>query len=143
MERAPGIYLRGTTWWIHYYDQHGRRHFERVGPSHRRAVRARAARLADIESGRFGLRRRRTPTLREFVEGPWTNEVAIGLRPSTLRPYTSYLKHHILPVFGDHPLGAITRASVKAFIAHKAKSGGRRKAAGIPSRTRRSWPARP
>lgn len=121
MEKAPGVYLRGKTWWIKYYDQYGRRHYERVGPSYRRAVRARSARLAEIEAGRFGLRRRRVPTLREFVEGPWENEVTIGLRPSTLRSYRAYLKYHILPAFGDHPLAAITRASIKAFIARKAK----------------------
>jgi hypothetical protein len=40
--RTPGVYLRGKTWWIRYYGQYGCRHFERVGPNYRRAVRVRA-----------------------------------------------------------------------------------------------------
>src|SRR5437879_4016666 len=118
--KVPGLWLRGKTWWIHYYDQDSRRHFERVGPSHRRAVRARAARLASIEAGRFGLRQsRKIPTLREFVEEPWRVEVAIGLKPSTLRGYEMTLRVHLLPEFGNHPLTSITRSAVKAFIARK------------------------
>lgn len=123
MARAvPGLWLRGKTWWIHYYDQYGQRHYERVGPSHRRAVRARAARLAEIEAGRFGLRPfRKIPTLREFVEGPWRREVSIGLKPSTLRGYEMILRVHLLAEFGNHPLSSITRAAVKAFIAQKCR----------------------
>ncbi len=51
--KAPGIYRRGRWWWIHYYDQHGRRHFEKAG-TYRQAVRARAARLtrAQVAGGR-------------------------------------------------------------------------------------------
>jgi len=119
---SPGVYLRGKIWWISYYDQFGRRHRESVGPSHKHALRARAVRLGDIEAGRFGLRRhRKVPTLREFVDGPWEAEVAIALKPSTLRGYKTALKHHLLPYFGDYPLSAINRAAVKAFIAKKAK----------------------
>jgi integrase len=120
--KSPGVYLRGRVWWISYYDAFGRRHFESVGTSYQQAVRARAARLGDIAAGRFGLRRgRKAPTLREFVEGQWRKEVAIGLKPSTLRGYESGLFHHLLPYFGDWPLPAISRAAVKAFIAKKAQ----------------------
>lgn len=119
--KAPGVYLRDKIWWISYYDAFGRRHRESVGPNYKQAVRARTARLADIEAGRFGLRRaRRAPTFREFVEGVWRREVAILLKPSALRSYESLLAHHLLPAFGDHPLSAITRAAAKAFIARKA-----------------------
>lgn len=119
---TPGVYLRGKVWWISYYDQFGRRHYEGVGRSNRQALRARVMRLADIEAGRFGLRRaHKVPTFQEFVEGAWRREVAIALKPSALRSYESLLAHHLLPAFGDHPLSAIARASVKAFIARKAK----------------------
>ncbi len=120
--KASGVYLRGRIWWISYCDAFGRRHRESVGPNYQQAVRARAARLADIEAGRFGLRRgRKAPSLREFVDGSWRNEVAIGLKPSTRRGYETALRHHLLPHFGDWPLPAINRATVKAFIATKAQ----------------------
>lgn len=118
--QALGLRKRGRNWYINYRDHFGRRHEERVGPSYDRAVRARAMRVAEVETGRFGLRRsKRAPTLQEFVEGPWRNEVAIALKPSTRRGYETALKHHLLPHFGDYPLPAITRAAVKAFIAQK------------------------
>jgi len=118
---APGLWLRGKIWWIHYYDLHGRRRFERVGPSYKRALRARAVRLAEIESGKFGLRRRHVPSLREFVDGPWRKDIAISLKPSTMKGHETNLKHHLLPYFGDHPLSSITRAAVRSFISKKSK----------------------
>jgi integrase len=79
-------------------------------------------RLAEVETGRFGLRRDRgAPTFRQFVEGAWRQEVAIGLKPSTRDGYEWCLRKHLLPYFGDDPLTTITRAAVKAFIAKKAK----------------------
>ncbi len=69
--KTPGLYRRGKIWWISYCDAFGRRHRESVGPNYQLAVRARMARLADIEAGRFGLRRgRKAPTLAELVEEP-------------------------------------------------------------------------
>lgn len=122
VRKAPGVYLRGKVWWISYYDTFGRRHREPASSSHKQAVRARATRLADIEAGRFGLRRgRKAPTLAEFVENSWRREVAIALKPSTLRAYETALRHHLLPHFGDWPLPAIRRSAVKAFIAKKAQ----------------------
>lgn len=122
MRKHPGIYRRGPVWWIDYRDQFGLRHREPVGRSQQQAVRARAMRLAEIESGKFGLRKPgKALTLGEFVEGPWRREVAIAFKPSTLRAYETALKHHLLPYFGGYPLPAITRAKVKAFIAKKAR----------------------
>ncbi len=121
-QRIPGVRRRGAVWYIRYYDLHGRLHEEKVGPSLHRAIRARAMRLAEAETGRFGLRRDRgAPTFQKFVEGPWRQEVAIGLKPSTRDGYEWCLRKHLLPYFGDDPLTAITRAAVKAFIAKKAK----------------------
>jgi len=81
--RVAGIYRRGSVWWISYY-QHGHRIREPVGKSYRDAVKVRMQRVADIESGRLGLRpRRKAPTLRAFVEEPWRAD-AVHLKPSTL-----------------------------------------------------------
>jgi integrase len=118
----PGLRRRNKNWYINYYDLHGRRHWEKVGPSVHRALKARASRIVEIESGRFGLRKCQALTLREFVDGLWQNEVVINLKPSTSRSYKSLLKYHLLPEFGDYPLSAITRPTVKSFIARKLKT---------------------
>jgi hypothetical protein len=60
-------------------------------------------------------------TFQEFVDSRWRPEVAIGRKPSTLRAYETALRHHLIPQFGNHPLPAISRAAVKAFIAQKWK----------------------
>jgi len=56
-------------------------------------------------------------TLAEFVQTHWRSEVAIAFKPSTLRMYEAMLRHHLIPCFGDYPLPAITRATVKKYIA--------------------------
>ncbi len=119
--RAPGVYKRGRRWWIVYY-VHGRQVRESVGLSYREAVKARAQRIADVQAGRLGLRPyRRIPTLVEFVQETWWDQVATNLKPSTRRGYETYLRCHLLPEFGNYPLSAIMRAAVKAWIAKKAK----------------------
>ncbi len=122
LHRSPGIRKKGRSWQIFYYDQWGRRHWETVGPSYREAVKAREQRLVDARAGRFGLQRQRKPfSLAEFVERHCRLEVAIAFKPSTRRMYESLLRHHLLPTFGDYPLPAITRATLKRFIAEKAR----------------------
>lgn len=120
--QSPGLRKKGPSWQISYYDQWGRRRWEVVGPSYRDALKAREQRLADVRAGRFGWERQRKPvTLGAFVATHWRSEVAIAFKPSTLRVYEILLRHHLLPFFGDYPLPAITRATVKRFIAEKAR----------------------
>ncbi len=122
MGRERGIYRRGQVWWIDYTDLKGHRHRELGGPSYRTAVRARRQRLEDVAAGKFGLRRTgKALTLRGFVDDIWRPEVELGLKPTTRRAYEMLLREHLLPAFGDWPLGAITRPDVKAFIARKAQ----------------------
>src|SRR3990172_643188 len=84
-------------------------------------VKIRARRIADIETGRLRLRpRRKAPTLREFVEDTWRLDT-VHLKPSTLEGYQELLRNHLLPFFGDYPLTAITRATVKQFIGAKSR----------------------
>ncbi len=118
--RSAGIFQRGEVWYISWNDQFGRRHREAVGPSYSEAVHARAKRLTDSRAARFGMRpSRKVMTLAEFVETHWRPEVAIAFKPSTLRMYETMLRHHLLPCFGDYPLPAITRATIKRYIAEK------------------------
>lgn len=122
MGRERGVYKRGQVWWIDYTDLKGRRHRELVGPSYRTAVGARRQRLEDVAAGKFGLRRSgKVLTFRAFVDDTWRSQVAPGLKPTTRRAYEMLLRVHLLPAFGDWPLGAITRPDVKAFIAKKAQ----------------------
>src|SRR5437588_13030476 len=98
--RSAGAFLRGRVWYISWNDMFGRRHREAVGPSYSEAVRARSQRIADNRAARFGLRSlRNTPTLSEFVQIRWRPEVAISLKPSTLRMYETMLRCHLLPFF--------------------------------------------
>ena len=122
MGRERGVYKRGQVWWIDYTDLKGHRHQEPVSSSYRTAVRARRQRLEDVAAGKFGLRRTgQSLTLRAFVDNTWHPEVLLGLKPTTRRAYQMLLREHLLPAFGDWPLGAITRPDVKAFITQKAR----------------------
>ena len=62
-----------------------------------------------------------TRWLRAFVNDIWRPEVELGLKPTTRRAYDMLLREHLLPAFGDWPIGVITRPDVKAFIARKAR----------------------
>jgi len=48
-----GIYKRGKTWYIDYYDQYGKRHREAVGPNKRLAEQVLAKRKTEVAEGRF------------------------------------------------------------------------------------------
>lgn len=116
----PGIYWRGGTLWIQFYDQQGGRRRESTrSKSIRDAKRLRAQLLAEVSKGQYVPRK--APRLREFVEKTWRPVCAPMLKPSTLRGYETALTHHLLPAFGDHRLDAITRGMVRSFIATKAR----------------------
>lgn len=115
-----GIYWRGGTLWIQFYDQRGKRRRESTrGTSIRDAKTLRAQRLAEVNKGQYV--GKKAPTLRQFVERTWRPEIATNLKPSTQRGYETALEHHLLPAFGDYRLDLITRGPVRSFIAAKAK----------------------
>lgn len=117
--RERGVYKRGSAYWIDYTDLRGRRHREPAGLNYRLAVLALRQRQADIQAGKFGLRHRgRAMTLQAFVDRHWRPEVAPPLAPETRRSYEANLQNHILPYFGTWPLATITRADLRAFVAH-------------------------
>lgn len=66
-----------------------------------------------------------TPTFRDFT-ATWLSEHQIEWRRSHLKVLKCTLDGHLLPQFGDRPVGTITKADILAF---------RAKLAGLPGRT--------
>lgn len=65
-----------------------------------------------------------TPTLRAFVS-TWLAEHQIEWRRSHIKVLNSTLNGHLLPAFGDTPVGAITKAEILAFRVKLAELPGR------------------
>lgn len=64
------------------------------------------------------------PAFRDFV-GTWLSEHEVEWRRSHIKVLKSTLDGHLLPAFGDRPVGAITKADVLAFRAELAAKPGR------------------
>jgi integrase len=65
-----------------------------------------------------------TPTFRDFVT-TWLAEHKIEWRRSHIKVLNSTLNGHLLPAFGDKPVGTITKSEVFAFRAKLAEKPGR------------------
>ncbi|WP_372526616.1 tyrosine-type recombinase/integrase [Piscinibacter sp.] len=65
-----------------------------------------------------------TPTFREFT-GQWLAEHQVEWRRSHIKVLRSTLDGHLLPHFGDKPVGSIVKADVLAFRAKLAELPGR------------------
>lgn len=65
-----------------------------------------------------------TPAFWEFA-AQWITEHQVEWRRSHLRTLKSTLKGHLLPAFGDRPVGTISRADILAFRAKLAEHPGR------------------
>ena len=65
-----------------------------------------------------------TPTLRDFA-ATWLAEHQVEWRRSHLKVLKSTLDGHLMPAFGDRPVGTITKADILAFRARLAELPGR------------------
>jgi integrase len=65
-----------------------------------------------------------TPTLRDFT-ATWLSERQVEWRRSHIKVLKSTLEGHLMPVFGDRPVGSITKAEILAFRAKLAELPGR------------------
>ena len=65
------------------------------------------------------------PRLSRRTFGEWAVEWLLGLhlKPKTMLGYESTLRVHVLPVFGDRPVAAITYRECKAFVDALLRSG--------------------
>ena len=111
MAMAAGVYKKGKNYFIDYYFQ-GRRLREKVGPSHRMAQLALAARLGEIAQGRFELKRSKTSPLfddfaRQYLQ--W----AEGYKRSWTRDRISI--RAFSREYGNHRLSQITPWLIERF----------------------------
>lgn len=65
-----------------------------------------------------------TPTFRDFTT-TWLSEHQVEWRRSHIKVLKSTLDGHLMPAFGDRPVGTITKAEVLAFRARLAELPGR------------------
>jgi integrase len=65
-----------------------------------------------------------TPTFRDFTT-TWMSERQVEWRRSHIKVLKSTLDGHLMPAFGDRPVGTITKAEVLAFRAKLAELPGR------------------
>lgn len=65
-----------------------------------------------------------SPTFRDFV-GTWLSEHQVEWRRSHIKVLNSTLDGHLLPAFGDKPVGTITKSDVLTFRAKLADKPGR------------------
>jgi integrase len=65
-----------------------------------------------------------TPTLRDFT-ATWLSERQVEWRRSHIKVLKSTLEGHLMPAFGDRPVGSITKADILAFRARLAELPGR------------------
>ncbi len=113
---------RGGCYEVTWYDGYGRRRRELLPSTFNKndAQRVLAKRIDAAGRTKLGLPRKQALAFRCFVDRWWKEEATHGLKPSTRRGYRTLLDQHLLPHFGDMPLNAISRATVKAYMNKKA-----------------------
>jgi integrase len=81
----------------------------------RTAKAALEARLTDLRRG-IGIPARNGATFKDAAEHWYTHRDAqMQWKPSTRRNYRSFLDKHLLPAFGDRPLGDVTTAAIEEW----------------------------
>jgi integrase len=85
---------------------------------------------ARVFLGQVDLEQRRgewvDPQLGRVTLAEWVAEwsaTTVDLRPSTRARDDSYLRNHILPVFGSRPLSSITQLEVRGWVSERSASG--------------------
>jgi integrase len=118
---------RGAVWRIKYRDAAGKQVQETLGPeppwTERKAQRELGSRLAAVEEG---FRKPKRVTFSDFADR-FVREYLPGrnLKQATIEDYGYILRGHLLPFFGDYPLGELEARPelIDAYIASTAASG--------------------
>jgi integrase len=114
--RTGTILKRGRVWWI-YYTINGKQ----VAKSTSARTKTEAQAILNKYLPReVDYDNRGRVTLEEFATA-WLERRKVFLKPSVHDGYSSVLKHHILPYFGDKSLNRIFSADVEAFVVHLSK----------------------
>ena len=103
------------SWRVRYIDPSGReraKHFDRKTDAQRwldeMTTSLVTSTYIDPRAGRV--------LLRDYAEQRWL-PAQVHLRPNTQDLYRMHLKNHVLPAFGDRPIGTVRRPDMKAFVA--------------------------
>jgi integrase len=108
-------------WEARYRGPDGREHCRRF-PTKREAQDFLERTGADRQRGEWRDPQGAKVRTADWIEAWWATTV--NLRPSSRARDEAYIRNHVLPVFGELPLGAITQLDVRAWVA-ELDAGGR------------------
>jgi integrase len=103
---------RGKFWRARWFSQSGKRESMPGFTTKKAAEDYADDRAAEIRAGRYIDPRAGLITLTEWVNAWFPS---LDLEPSTLENYRYFLEVHVLPVFGDRPIAAITPENVATW----------------------------
>jgi integrase len=107
-------------WEARYRGPDGREHSRRF--STKREAQAFLERTgADRQRGEWRDPQGAKVLMADWVDAWWATTV--NLRPSSRARDEAYIRNHVLPAFGDLPLGGITQLDVRAWVADLAAAG--------------------
>ena len=109
LRRAPS-----GRWEARYRGPDGREHSRRF-PTKREAQAFLERTGADQQRGEWRDPQGAKVLTAAWIEAWWATTV--NLRPSSKARDEAYIRNHVLPVFGELPLGAITQLDVRAWVA--------------------------
>jgi integrase len=101
-------------WEARYRGPDGREHSRRF-PTKREAQAFLERTGADQQRGEWRDPQGAKVLTADWIEAWWATTV--NLRPSSRARDEAYIRNHVLPVFGELPLGAITQLDVRAWVA--------------------------
>jgi integrase len=111
-------------WWV-FVNYHGRRKSRRLGTKDAATLfAAKVVReLAEDDQRVFKPAPAPPPVVAVPTFGPFAQmwlarHATLGGRPSTHTLYASAVRHHLVPYFGDRPVGAISATDIEDFIVH-------------------------
>jgi integrase len=113
---------RGKPWWV-FVSHLGKRKSMKIGDK-RSAEKVAAAVRRKLAKGQFDLEpKKKMPTFGEYSKKWIDGYVNIHLRESTQDGYTGILENHVLPVFKNQKIDAISRGDLRDFLLSKFTSG--------------------
>jgi integrase len=101
-----------VTRWRDEQDKQRKKSFAKKGDADRFAVTVEADKLR----GTYIDHRAGQMTLTDFAESRWLPSL-VHVRPNTLDLYRGHLRNHVLPAFGERPLGSLRRQDCRTFVA--------------------------
>lgn len=128
MTPAMGVRVRekvkgSGVWWV-FIRHKGKRRSKCVGD--KRAAERLASRIRQrIGAAEFQLLPKRVPTFAAFADEWLERPLATrSVSPNTAEAYTRFVRHHLIPFFGQTPISAITPDRVEMFVVSKRSPAG-------------------